>query len=64
MKISVRQGRKPPIYGWATDGAYFLSAFPATILERPRNVYATKEEAETEAAARSRDIVWEDAVDG
>lgn len=64
MKISVRQGRKPPVYGWVADGAYFLSAFPALVSERPRNAYATKEEAEAEAVARGREIVWEDAVDG
>lgn len=64
MKISVRQGRKPLIYGWTKDGAYFLSPFSSAVPERPQNMYAAKEEAEAEAVARGREIVWEDAVDG
>lgn len=64
MKISGKAGRRRTVYGWITNGACFLSPFSSFISERPRNVYATKEEAEAEARDRNLDIVWEDAVDG
>lgn len=60
MKISVKKNRKPPIYGWFSNGAYFLSAFSALTTGRPSNMYGSKEEVEDEAAARGREIVWED----
>lgn len=65
MKISVvKKGRRPPIYGWLSNGTCFLSPYAAGTVPRPANEYATKEEAEAEAAARGREIMWEDAVDG
>lgn len=64
MKISNRQGRRRTAYGWAKDGAYFLSLFSSFVPDRPRNTYVTKEDAEAEAAARNFDIVWENDIDG
>lgn len=50
-------------YGWEADGRFFLSTLSASALNRPRNEYETKADAEVAAKVRNRAVIeWESNV--
>lgn len=65
MKISNKTGKKQrTVYGWVTNGVYYLSPDPADVSRRPLNRYDTREDAEAEAVARNCVIAWDNVLDG
>lgn len=50
---------KRTLYGWASGDRFYVSALPPKVFNRPRNSYASREEAEAEATQRESVIEWE-----